>query len=197
MKKYFFVVLLSNVFLFGINVRQSSACFAGSPSDTVNSVYEYNLFVRDYNRAEAIFMGEMTAIDRFRVKFKVLKVWKGNLPSDFVMSTGAMPRDKSDVVTISSCDYGFSLGETYLVYARKQLFLEERGFFEERYGKIPAEYKALLWTSKSSRTRMLKEASLGISNLDKLTNNKSFQFKRSNFRHPLFFKPAGNRRANS
>lgn len=72
--------------------------------------------VKDFHEAFAVFSGEVIALDRFKVKFKVDKLWKGDFGDEIIMSTGA--KDNGDgTYTTSSCDYHFKLGEKYLVYA--------------------------------------------------------------------------------
>ena len=44
-------------------------------------------------------------------------MWKGDALDEFTMSTGAV-KVGEDSYRSSSCDYGFSVGEKYLVYAR-------------------------------------------------------------------------------
>lgn len=92
MKKNLLAIALLTTTFFGINVLQSLACFTAAPSDKISDINEYNFFVKDYNRTEAIFLGKVIVIDCFRVKFKINKVWKGDIPSEFVMSTGNFPR---------------------------------------------------------------------------------------------------------
>jgi hypothetical protein len=154
---------------FVLSVETNFACFIAPPSDQITNMKEYNLFVRDYNRATAIFSGKVIELGGFKVKFRVDKVWKGNIHAEFVMSSGTFPREKSEVVSMSSCSFRFKLGESYLIYAKDKHF----GNFDNpitvhRYGHVPEEYRNLLWTSKSGRTKPLAEAEIGIRNLNKL-----------------------------
>lgn len=72
--------------------------------------------VRDFNEAFAVFTGEVVGGDTFKVKFKVDKVWKGNLGDEVVMPTGAIKLDDG-MYSISSCDYTFERGVSYLIFA--------------------------------------------------------------------------------
>jgi hypothetical protein len=72
--------------------------------------------VKDFNGAAAIFSGKLVEADRLKLKFKVDKVWKGDVGKEFVISTGAKRYDDESYVT-SSCDYNFKLGEKYLIFA--------------------------------------------------------------------------------
>ena len=66
--------------------------------------------------AAAVFSGEVVMLDRFTVRFRVEKIWKGPLAEEISMLTGA--KDNGDgTFTSSSCDYGFTKGVRYLVYA--------------------------------------------------------------------------------
>jgi hypothetical protein len=194
MKKKFFVMITSFVVLI-ISAISVSACFVGPPSDVIKDVNQYNYFARDYNRAEAIFEGKVIEKNRFRIKFKVSKVWKGNVPNEFVMSSGPIPYGNGEVVMISSCDYDFSVGENYLVYAHKKNFSYEFTS-EDRYGKIPEEYKTLLWTSKSSRTKPLSDAVIGINNLTRISNGQNFKLTAPDKHSASIFRPADNHPAN-
>ncbi|HEX8633234.1 MAG TPA: hypothetical protein VF703_03680 [Pyrinomonadaceae bacterium] len=72
--------------------------------------------VKDFNSAAVVFSGKVVKANRFKVWFKVDKVWKGDVSKQFVMSTGAKPHENGSY-SISGCDYPFKLGEEYLVYA--------------------------------------------------------------------------------
>ena len=72
--------------------------------------------VKDFNETFAIFTGEVVEIDTFKVKFKVGKVWKGGLGDEVVMPTGAIKGDDG-TYSVSSCDYTFKRGESYLIFA--------------------------------------------------------------------------------
>jgi hypothetical protein len=72
--------------------------------------------VKDFNGATVVFFGEVIEGDAFKVKFKVEKMWKGEVGDEIVMATGAKKYDDG-AYSSSSCDYHFKLGEKYLVYA--------------------------------------------------------------------------------
>ena len=106
------------------------------------------MLVKDFNEASAVFSGEVVALDTFKVKFKVAKLWKGDFGDEVVMSTGT--KDNGDGShTSSSCNYDFKLGEKYLVYA---------------YGDSPEEMQARACT----RTRPLKYAEQEMKDLDEV-----------------------------
>jgi len=104
--------------------------------------------IEDFNKAFAVFSGEVVAVDTFKVRFKVGKLWKGEFGDEIIMSTGA--KDNGDgTFTTTSCDYGFNLGEKHLVFA---------------YGGTAEEMRAYACT----RTRMLKYADEEMKNLDEV-----------------------------
>ena len=72
--------------------------------------------VKDFNEAFAVFTGEVVEIDIFIVKFRVDKLWKGSLGDEVVMPTGAI-KGEGGMYSVSSCDYTFKRGESYLVFA--------------------------------------------------------------------------------
>jgi hypothetical protein len=69
------------------------------------------------NRADAVFSGEVTEIDRFKIKFKVQEVWKGDIKEEVTLVTGAYI-DASGLVVSSRCGAPFEFGKSYLVFAR-------------------------------------------------------------------------------
>lgn len=105
-----------------------------------------------FEKAAVVFTGEVVSLDLLTVKFKVDKIWKGHEAEEITMLTGA--KDNGDgTFTSSSCDYGFSKGQKYLVYA---------------YGP-PEELK----THACSRTAMLKHAEEEMKGLDEITPHKA------------------------
>ncbi|MGI8494478.1 MAG: hypothetical protein ACR2L1_04085 [Pyrinomonadaceae bacterium] len=170
MRNFFIQLGLILLFTLTCSVETNLACFVGSPSDHLKDRRGYNYFVKDYNRTIAIFTGKVVELDQFKVKFKVDKIWKGNISSEFIMSAGAVPTVNIPNGFTFDCDYQFELGKTYLVYAQ-QHFVSDF-MFDKFYGEIVPEYKNLLWASKTSRTRQLKDAKLGIENLNKLNKPK-------------------------
>ena len=45
--------------------------------------------LKDFRQASVVFTGEVVSLDRFRVKFKVNKIWKGQETGEITMLTGA------------------------------------------------------------------------------------------------------------
>jgi hypothetical protein len=97
--------------------------------------------------ATRIFSGKVVKIDFFNATLKVERVWKGKPVEEIVMLTGTT-KSVDGLYVSSSCDYGYVLGEKYLIYA---------------YGP---ENK--LGTSACSRTKELKYAAADVEQLDKL-----------------------------
>lgn len=93
--------------------------------------------VRDYNEARAVFSGKVVALDRLQVRFKLDKVWKGEFGDELLMSTGAVDNGDGTIST-SSCDYDFTLGGEYLVFA---------------YGESAREVRARLCTRTTALGR--------------------------------------------
>ncbi|MFL6228144.1 MAG: hypothetical protein ACJ741_05135 [Pyrinomonadaceae bacterium] len=104
--------------------------------------------------ATRIFSGEVVKLDFFRATLKVEGVWKGKPIEEVVMLTGTTKSADGYYVS-SSCDYGYVLGEKYLIYA---------------YGPDTE-----LETSECSRTKELKYAADDIKQLDKLKQAKHKQ----------------------
>jgi hypothetical protein len=104
--------------------------------------------VKDYNGAVAVFTGRVVALDTFKVRFKLDKVWKGGLGDELVMKTGA--KDNGDgTYTTTSCDFDFAPGGEYLVFA---------------YGESVEEMLA----QQCTRTRLMKEAARDVKDLDEV-----------------------------
>ncbi|MCM3869730.1 MAG: hypothetical protein ND895_03380 [Pyrinomonadaceae bacterium] len=154
-----FVVL--SLFL-ASDVAQGCVC-AGLPEKPTPEQARAML-VKDYNGAFAVFSGEVVALDTFKVKFKVDKVWKGDFGDDVTMSTGA--QDNGDgTYTSSSCDFNFKLGEKYLVYAD---------------GASPAKMQA----HECTRTRLLKYAEQEMKDLDEVWPHKQMNQGTAEAPHP-------------
>ncbi len=71
--------------------------------------------LQDFNGAAAIFTGEVIELEENKVKFKVERIWKGDLVDEIVMVIQLKKDDGRYVRT--SCDYHYELGEKLLVYA--------------------------------------------------------------------------------
>ena len=78
-----------------------------------------------FSSADAVFSGEVVEIkesptdkDSLLVKFKVAKLWKGELKREIIITTNKES---------SMCGYGFEVGKKYLVYAnglKNELFVD-------------------------------------------------------------------------
>ena len=70
-----------------------------------------------FDKATAVFVGTVVALDSYKVRFGLEKRWKGDASvSEVVLSTGALPFYEGTVLS-KECSYKFHLGEEYLVYA--------------------------------------------------------------------------------
>lgn len=67
--------------------------------------------------AYAIFSGEAIAKNLNTVTFKLDKSWKGDLPAEFQVASGPFTHPDGSV-SISSCDFAFTVGQKYLVFAK-------------------------------------------------------------------------------
>ena len=70
-----------------------------------------------FDKATAVFVGKVVALDGYKVTFGLEKRWKGVAsPGEVVLSTGAVPFPDGTPFR-KECSYQFHLGEEYLVYA--------------------------------------------------------------------------------
>ena len=70
-----------------------------------------------FDKATAVFVGKVVALDGYKVTFRLEKRWKGDASlGEVVLSTGALPFYEGTVLS-KECSYKFHLGEEYLVYA--------------------------------------------------------------------------------
>lgn len=101
-----------------------------------------------FDDAVTVFTGEIVEQDFYKVRFKVDKLWKGEPLDEITMMTGV--KDNGDgTATRSSCDFGYTRGRKYLIYA---------------YGKPDA-----LFTHVCSRSRLIDEhAAEEIRGLDEI-----------------------------
>jgi hypothetical protein len=157
---------------------ENFACFAGPPSDDFKTVKEKNAFISDFNRTEAVFIGKVVSIDGFLVTFEVGKVWKGELPARFTMSTGKIKMANNSVKS-SSCDYDFENGKSYLVFARhRRSAFSEEGIADANFfgAELPGQ-KHLLVSSQAGRTKPLEKAKQAIANLDQIVRSGRNDFE--------------------
>ena len=97
-----------------------------------------------YEQHSAIFSGKVTSVKTVenirRVKIRVEKLWKGNLPKTITFSTMAVG---------SMCGYNFAFGKRYLIYASGENMNE-------------------LSTSICTRTGLLSKSKEDVETLNKL-----------------------------
>jgi hypothetical protein len=94
--------------------KSSEAC---SCIDTRKSEEQVDIeFRAQYARAMAVFVGRVTSQDAYEATFDVEQVWKGDLSARVTLQTGERPADPTTII-ISSGDYHFAAGRTYLVFA--------------------------------------------------------------------------------
>lgn len=106
---------------------------------------------KEFDKATAVFSGEVIKLNKFRAEFKIDKIWKGVAVNHIAMLTGTV--DKGDGTQISSsCDFHFKLGEKYLIYA---------------YGELDE-----LKTHQCSRSLLLKNAVEETEGLEMITPHK-------------------------
>jgi hypothetical protein len=114
--------VLIATFVIGISLLASKTtlgCIC-PPRNTVEPTPEQAraALIKDFNEAFAVFSGEVVESGWLKVKFKVDKVWKGDIGDEIEMSTGV--KDNGDgTFTTYSCDYrSFKQGEKYLVFTQ-------------------------------------------------------------------------------
>jgi len=94
----------------------ASACVCAPPPPGT-SPSEFARQVRQQmGEALAVFVGEPVAWNQLTYRFRVQSVWKGDLGPEVVMSSGNEPT-ADGLVRGSSCNFGFRVGQTYLVFA--------------------------------------------------------------------------------
>jgi hypothetical protein len=140
------LAILGAVILISISAGDAFACVCSlDPNPTPEKIKADRL--KAFDNASAVFTGEVVFRDMLTVKFKVNKIWKGEASDEIAMLTGT--KENGDgTFTSSSCDYNFSKGQKYLVYA---------------YG-LPGEMK----THACSRTASIKYAEKEMQGLDEI-----------------------------
>ena len=111
MKRKFYLLLFLG-FVFFVSYNDVFACrcvYVENPSP--------EFVVSQRAKAIAVFSGEVIESDIEKVKFKIEKVWKGDIGSELQMSTGGKKIDKDLYQLPSSCDFDFYKAEKYLVFA--------------------------------------------------------------------------------
>lgn len=140
------LAILGAVILISISAGEAFACVCSlDPNPSPEKIKADRL--KAFENASAVFTGEVVFRDMLTVKFKVNGIWKGEASDEIAMLTGT--KDNGDgSFTSSSCDYSFSKGQKYLVYA---------------YG-LPGEMK----THACSRTAPIKYAEKEMQGLDEI-----------------------------
>jgi hypothetical protein len=136
------------IFILWLTPDAALGCGCNRVEGTLSPARARALLIEDYNKAFAIFSGEVVALDTFKAKIKVDKVWKGELGDEVTMSTGAEDLGGGRYVT-TSCDYSFKAGEKYLIFA---------------YGDRPEEMR----THVCTRTGRLAHSEQQVQELDEV-----------------------------
>lgn len=145
------LAILSVLIYLSLSVNEALGCRCSmDPNPTPEKIIVARLNALE--KAAVVFTGEVVFLDRFTVKFKVDKIWKGKEAEEITMLTGTKDNGEG-TITSSSCDYSFNKGEKYLVYAEGP----------------PEE----LQTHFCSRTALLKYAEDEMKGLDEITPHKS------------------------
>ena len=108
-------MIICLLFVFAAAADEARACVCSlEPYPTAEKIRAERL--RAFEAATVVFSGEVVMLDRYTVRLKVNKIWKGALKEEITMRTGA--RDNGDgTYSTTSCDYPFANQEKYLVYA--------------------------------------------------------------------------------
>ena len=93
----------------------NNALGCSCPTIGTTAQQEKNSRLKDFNSAVAVFSGEVIELQENKVKFKVDKIWKGELVDEIVMVIQLKKDDGRYVRT--SCDYYYEIGEKLLIYA--------------------------------------------------------------------------------
>ena len=96
------------------------ACECVRPADETAEQAK-TAFLKEVKDATAIFSGEVIESDMLMAKFKVDKVWKGDLKDEVIILTGAK-RHGDGSYSRWSCDYDdYRLGEKYIIWADRTM----------------------------------------------------------------------------
>ena len=108
-------VMLAVAACWGAAVRSVDACVCAGYTD-VSPERQKRELKSEIDSARAVFVGELIARNSLMLRFRVQSVWKGDVGTEVVMSTGS--RANSDgSITSSSCDVSFTFGSAYIVLA--------------------------------------------------------------------------------
>jgi hypothetical protein len=90
-------------------------CPPKPPNQTAEQVR--TAFLKEVEEADVIFSGEVVESDPLYARFKVDKVWKGELQGEVVILTGVKRHENGSYSRWSSDYGGYRLGEKYVVWA--------------------------------------------------------------------------------
>ena len=138
--------ILSIILFFSLSVNDALGCVCFKPTPKQLNAQR----PADLRKATVVFSGEVISLDTFRVKFKVDRLWKGQESREITMLTGAIENGNGSVTT-TTCDYRFTQGQVYLVWA---------------YGPLNS-----LRTDTCTRTALTEYAEAEMKALDKIARN--------------------------
>lgn len=162
MKKKFYSCLFFGL-TFLLSCQSSLACGCGYIENPSSKQVSEN-----YEKAVAVFSGEVIESEFEKVKFKINSIWKGEIGDELIMSTGGK-KTREGWFQYSTCDYNFDKSQSYLVFA---------------FGKNFENMKA----SVCSLTRELKSAEKTQRLLDELfERKKKVQISENNFLNSFNF----------
>ena len=91
------------------------ACVCVGSSEAPSAAQLTRELKNDLDDALAVFVGEPIARNSLTLRLRVQSVWKGELGTEVVMSTGA-EATPDGLIRSSSCDFNFDFGQTYLIF---------------------------------------------------------------------------------
>jgi hypothetical protein len=91
-------------------IRAVRRCGCGAiPAD-----YHARWVKTEFDRAVAVFSGEVVKENIVTATFKIAHVWKGKLGPEVTLSTGAQVTN--GIATVSTCDWTYEKGRRYLIF---------------------------------------------------------------------------------
>ena len=98
------------------------ACSCGAP-DLRTPKAKQAYVSRHVGAAAAVFLGEVVAVDEFQVRFRVERVWKGNIAPSVTLGTGTgMEPGNARLTNTCTLDFRGSAGQSYIVFADADRF---------------------------------------------------------------------------
>ena len=99
----------------------AQACSCAWP-DLKTAAARKQHIARQIRASDAVFLGEVVAVNGFTAKFRVEKVWKGSVPASFELGAGTSM--SGAMLRMNSCVLGFgeSQGMKYVVFADADQF---------------------------------------------------------------------------